>query len=213
MVATAPPRVEAAAASHAPRDGCPASSRKARVGSQPVEDGAALVFITSADETTSLRHRVTTLPLPANVSVDYRTDNIRNGIRLVFESDKPSGIVPLRLELDSYARDLAKRCNITHGLPKAPAKPVESKPSEGSSPAPAGSTTTTKPSGTSKPSSSPDTKKPAKPSDTKPSASGSAAPAPPPASSAQKKAPSTALPDPFKPPPPNLPSPPKDPFK
>jgi hypothetical protein len=199
-----------------PPSDCPSVNASARVASQPVDGGAALVFVTSPGDTAALRRRVTSLPLPESVAREgFRTDNIGNGIRLVFESEQPAGVVPLRQALHFYARDIAQRCGLTLAPPKqsrqSKAAGASSDPTTGGAAAQPGTSTPT-----SKPTPPADkgkaTKpdkggKKAEPSKPKPAAPGAQPPSSPP------KGPTAPIPDPFKPPPPNLPSPPQNPFK
>lgn len=187
---------------------CPSYNASARVAALPVDGGAALVFVTTPGDTVALRRRVATLSLPRAVtSAGSRTDNIGNGVRLVFESDNPAHVSPLRKALDGYARDIAKRCGLTHAPPKQPAVEPEPSPSDPTTGAPAPKPDAPPPP--EKPEEG-DASEPKKPEDEKkngaaPAPSGEPPPTPPKASGAP-------LPDPFKPPPPNLPSPPQNPF-
>jgi hypothetical protein len=186
---------------------CPAFSRSARIASQPIVDGAELVFWTS-DDTATLRRRVSTLSLPSvATSADFRTDNIHNGIRLVFVSDDASEVVPLRLAVHNYAKEIATRCGVTYAPPK-PQKKRTDPTSAGSS-----SSSSTK-AGTSSKTSGADTKKPSTAASAASAASATPAqPKPPQAPASSSKRPSGPIPDPFAPPPAPAPSPPSNPFK
>lgn len=121
-----PPFVEPTALAPAPRSvsrdrrECPADDPAARVIAEQVDSGAALVF-TSPDNAADLRRRVVDLPLPtAAQRAELSTDNIRNGIRLVFKTTEAGDVPDLRDTLDRYAEQIADRCGLTLAPPKEP---------------------------------------------------------------------------------------------
>jgi hypothetical protein len=123
-----PPSVESAALSRAPRSSsrdrreCPADDPAARVIAERVERGGALVF-TSPDNAADLRRRVVDLPLPSAAKrAELSSDNIRNGIRLVFKATEPGNVLHLQSTLDRYAERIADRCGLTLAPPKEPKK-------------------------------------------------------------------------------------------
>ncbi|NUO53703.1 MAG: hypothetical protein HOV80_33055 [Polyangiaceae bacterium] len=182
---------------------CPAFSRSARIASQPIADGAEVVFWTS-DDTAMLRRRVSTLALPSVAqSADFRTDNIHNGIRLVFVSDDAKEVVPLRLAVHDYAKDIAARCGVAYAPPKAPKKRAD--------PTSAGTSSSSVKAATVSKSPIPEVQKSVKPT----TSSSAAPPAPKPsqAPAPSPKKPSAPITDPFAPPPPSSPRPPSNPFK
>jgi hypothetical protein len=99
---------------------CPADDPAARVIAEQVDRGAVLVF-TSPDNAADLRRRVVDLPLPSAAKrAELSSDNIRNGIRLVFKATEPDDVPHLRNTLDRYAEQLVDRCGLTLAPPKEP---------------------------------------------------------------------------------------------
>lgn len=144
-----------------PRE-CPADDPAARVIAEKVDSGAALVF-TTPDNAADLRRRVVDLPFPSAAKrAELSSDNIRNGIRLVFTATEPDNVPHLRNSLDRYAEQIADRCGLTLAPPKEPKTPAK-KAETTKKPAPKVETSSTAQVSPSRKTTTPSKPSPAKP--------------------------------------------------
>ena len=125
---TPQPEVAASAEATAPRAACPAEAPATWVGAQELRRGGALVFTTSDEHIAELRVRVSSMPWPSALeSVDPHLDNIRRGVRVVFESRDPADVPALRKAVTEHARSIAKTCGLALALrTDAQAEPTRS---------------------------------------------------------------------------------------
>lgn len=99
---------------------CAADSPATWVGAEELHKGSALVFTTSED-VAALRARVSELSMPnALQSADPRLDNIRGGVRVVFEARETHDIPALRRAVSEHARTIARTCGLTLALRSHP---------------------------------------------------------------------------------------------
>jgi hypothetical protein len=126
-----PPPVSSAREAAEAREDCPADPYDARIGTETVEYGAALVFTTS-ENVADLRQRVATLELPpAMRDADSRLDNIYKGVRRVFESSAAENVNSLRQTVTAHARQMAIEC----GLSLVPAERLRTEAARSAKPA------------------------------------------------------------------------------
>jgi hypothetical protein len=93
-------------------DPCGMRSEEAKVGAQMIERGAALVFTTS-DDVHELRQRARDVTVLGSLrTVQPRFDNIRGGVRLVFEADTAGDVSNVQRVAREQAREIAKTCGI-----------------------------------------------------------------------------------------------------
>jgi hypothetical protein len=93
-------------------DACSLRSGEAKVGAQVTERGAALVFTTS-DDARILRERVAELTVQIPVrNVQPRFDNIRGGVRLVFDAETAGERAVVQRVVGERAREIAATCGM-----------------------------------------------------------------------------------------------------
>jgi hypothetical protein len=93
-------------------DPCNVQAEEAKVGAQMIERGAALVFTTS-DDVHALRQRARDLTVLGSLrTVQPRFDNIRGGVRLVFEAETAADVSNVQRVAREQARQIAKTCGI-----------------------------------------------------------------------------------------------------
>ncbi len=93
-------------------DPCNVHSGEAKVGAQMIERGAALVFTTS-DDVHDLRQRVRDLTVLAPLrTVQPRFDNVRGGVRLVFDAETAGDLVIVQRVVREQAREIANACGM-----------------------------------------------------------------------------------------------------
>lgn len=91
---------------------CPAPTADTRIGVSNVGRGAALVFTTSHHVVALREHVAELIVPPAMRSVPSRLDNIRGGVRLVFETEAETDVDALRGTVREHARHMAKTCGL-----------------------------------------------------------------------------------------------------
>jgi|RhiMethySRZTD1v2_1073278.scaffolds.fasta_scaffold72664_2 hypothetical protein len=98
-------------------DPCNVRSGEVKVGAQMIERGAALVFTTS-DDVHNLRKRATDLTVLAPLRpLQPRSDNVRGGVRLVFEAQTAGDLTTVQRVVHEQAREIAKTCGMVLAAP------------------------------------------------------------------------------------------------
>lgn len=98
-------------------DPCNVRPGEAKVGAQMIERGAALVFTTS-DDVHNLRKRATDLTVLAPLRpLQPRSDNVRGGVRLVFEAQTAGDLTTVQRVVHEQAREIAKTCGMVLAAP------------------------------------------------------------------------------------------------